>query len=117
MHTTTIGRPISSTPVGAYPETKRNITFFGLTLKSIVVHTVTYFIVRHHARLRGSLAVHQNVHQPTNLRLVGSYHPDAAAFCHCVLLVNQSENKLLAWVPGLINILAIICCILEVVLA
>ncbi len=45
MQTTTIGRPLSDTPNVAYTETKRNITFLGLTLKTIVVHTVTYFIM------------------------------------------------------------------------
>ncbi len=45
MQTTTIGRPLPATPIVAYTETKRNITFLGLTLKTIVVHTVTYFIM------------------------------------------------------------------------
>ncbi len=45
MHTTTISQTISSTPIEADTETKRNITFLGLTLKTIVVHTVTYFIM------------------------------------------------------------------------
>ena len=45
MQTTTIGRLLPATPVEAHPETKRYITFFGLTLKTIVVHTVTYFIM------------------------------------------------------------------------
>jgi hypothetical protein len=43
MQTTTISRLLPATTVEAHPETKRNITFFGLTLKTIVVHTVTYF--------------------------------------------------------------------------
>jgi hypothetical protein len=45
METNTIGRPLSAIPIEARSETQRNITFLGLTLKTIVVHTVTYFIM------------------------------------------------------------------------
>ncbi len=45
MQTTTIGQPLSATPAKVHTETKQNITFLGLTLKTIVVHTVTYFIM------------------------------------------------------------------------
>ncbi len=45
MQTTTIGQPLSATPAKVQTETKQNITFLGLTLKTIVVHTVTYFIM------------------------------------------------------------------------
>ncbi len=45
MHTTNFDRPLPGTRVEAHLETKRNITFLGLTLKTIIVHTVTYFIM------------------------------------------------------------------------
>ncbi len=45
MQTTTVSQPLSTTPAKVLTETKQNITLLGLTLKTIVVHTVTYFIM------------------------------------------------------------------------
>lgn len=36
---------VPATPAEAREETKLTITFLSLTLKAIVVHTVTYFIM------------------------------------------------------------------------
>ncbi len=45
MQTINIDRPLPATLIEAHLETKQNITFLGLILKTIVVHTVTYFIM------------------------------------------------------------------------
>lgn len=45
MQTANIDRSIPDTTIQAGSASRQNITFIGLSIKAIVVHTVTYFIV------------------------------------------------------------------------